>query len=64
MRKHIVISSGSLKIGGVERLLIEYLNNVDEKRYKVTLILMSDFGEKNVLKDELNENINVKYLQK
>ena len=63
MRKHIVISSGSLKIGGVERLLIEYLNNVDEKRYKVTLILMSDFGEKNVLKDELNENINVKYLK-
>lgn len=63
MRKHIVISSGSLKIGGVERLLIEYLNNIDEKKYKVTLILMSDFGQKNILKDELNNNINIKYLK-
>ena len=63
MRKHILISSGSLKIGGVERLLIEYLNNIDKKRFKITLILMSDFGEKAILKNELNNDINVKYLK-
>lgn len=63
MKKHILISSGSLKIGGVERLLIEYLNNIDKDKYEITLILMSDFGEKSVLKSELNDNVVVKYLK-
>ena len=30
MKKHILIASGGLKVGGVERTLIEYLNNIDK----------------------------------
>ena len=45
MKKHILFLSGGLKIGGVERVLVEYLNNIDKEKYKITLFLMSDFGK-------------------
>ena len=63
MKKHILFLSGGLKIGGVERVLIEYLNNIDREKYKITLFLMSDFGKEAVLRDELNEEIEVKYIK-
>ena len=30
MKKHILFSSGSLKMGGLERVLVEYLNKIDK----------------------------------
>ena len=63
MRKHILFLSGGLKIGGVERILVEYLNNIDQDKYDITLFLMSDFGEDAVLKYELNNNIDVRYIK-
>ncbi len=63
MKKHILFLSGGLKIGGVERVLIEYLNNIDREKYKITLFLMSDFGKEAVLRNELNEDIEVKYIK-
>ena len=43
MRKHILFLSGGLKIGGVERVLVEYLHNIDQDKYDLTLFLMSAF---------------------
>ena len=63
MRKHILFLSGGLKIGGVERILVEYLNNIDQDKYDITLFLMSDFGEDAILKHELNNNIDVRYIK-
>ena len=63
MKKHILFLSGGLKIGGVERILVEYLNNIDKEKYDVTLFLMSDFGEKAVLKQEVSKEINIRYIK-
>ena len=59
MKKHILFLSGGLKIGGVERVLIEYLNNIDREKYKITLFLMSDFGSDAVLEPELKKDIQI-----
>lgn len=63
MKKHILFLSGGLKIGGVERVLIEYLNNIDREKYKITLFLMSDFGSDAVLEPELKKDIQIKYIK-
>ena len=63
MKKHILFLSGGLKIGGVERVLIEYLNNIDREKYEITLFLMSDFGPDAVLEPELNKDIQIKYIK-
>ncbi len=63
MRKHILFLSGGLKIGGVERALIEYINNIDQQKYEITLFLMSDFGPDAVLESELKKSIKIKYIK-
>ena len=43
-KKKLLISSGGLKIGGLERLLVEYINFIEiDGVYEVELFLMSDF---------------------
>ncbi|MGD6815516.1 glycosyltransferase [Metabacillus sp. 84] len=45
MKKHILISSFDLAIGGVERSLIGLLNSIDYSRYDVDLLLFKQEGE-------------------
>ena len=47
----------------MERVLIEYLNNIDREKYEITLFLMSDFGPDAVLEPELNKDIQIKYIK-
>ena len=44
-KKTILISSGTFEMGGVEKVLVEYLNLIDLDRYKVILFMDSDLGE-------------------
>ena len=62
-KKHLLITSGGFKIGGAERVLLEYLRNINREYFEISLFLMSDFGELAVLKNEIPKDINVKYLK-
>lgn len=45
MKKKILFTAHSLIIGGIETSLINLLNNLDEKKYDITLILQKKEGE-------------------
>ncbi|MFE4350596.1 glycosyltransferase [Peribacillus butanolivorans] len=54
MKKRILFVAGTLRVGGIERSLINLLNSIDYKDYEVHLFLYSNTGE--YLKD-LPENV-------
>ena len=63
-KKRILISCSGLRIGGLEKLLVEYANFISKDNiYDVTLFLMSDFGVENTLIDSVDEKIEVKYIK-
>lgn len=57
MKKKIVFFMTTMHIGGIEKALIELLNNIDYERYDVTLFLEKDEGE---LLDFINKKVHVK----
>ena len=61
MKKHILFSSGSLRMGGLERVLVEYLNGIDKQNYKVTLFILSDFGDQDIFKKDIPEHIDIRF---
>ena len=61
--KTIVISSWTFVMGGLEKVLVEYLNLIDLNKYKVILFMDSDFGELNILEKEVPTNIEIIYLK-
>ena len=63
MKKKILILSGGLKIGGVEKVLIEYVNNIDKEKYEVFLLIMSEFPSHLTLTKFLKKDINIEYLK-
>ncbi|MDR2879192.1 MAG: glycosyltransferase [Fusobacteriales bacterium] len=63
MKKHILFSSGSLRMGGLERILVEYLNKIDKDRYKITLFILSDFGKLDVFRKDISEHIDIRFLK-
>lgn len=63
MKKHILFSSGSLRMGGLERVLVEYLNEIDKNNYKITLFILSDFGKLDVFKKDIPKCIDIRFLK-
>ena len=57
MKKKILFLIHDLNCGGAEKVLIDLVNNLDCKKYDITVQTLFDFG---VLKDKLNSNINYK----
>lgn len=57
--KYILFSLEHLHCGGVERCLIELLNNIDYNKYKVDLLLFNEVGD---LIKEVNDNVEIKYV--
>lgn len=63
MRKNLVIRSGSLRMGGLERVLIEMLQNLDKNRYNISLIIEDDSGKENVFLDQVPKGIDIYFLK-
>ena len=63
-KEKILISCGGLRIGGMEKLLVEYANFIcKDGIYDVILFLMSDLGVENTLIDSVDDKIEVKYIK-
>ena len=64
MKKKIVIYNGQLYMGGIERVLINYLEKLaKEPELDITLIIKENIPEKNVFASEIPKNIRVKYIK-
>ncbi|MGL5376901.1 MAG: glycosyltransferase [Cetobacterium sp.] len=61
--KNLVIRSGSLRMGGLERVLIEVIQNINLKKYKLSLIIEDDSAEDNVFLESIPENIDLYFLK-
>lgn len=60
MKKKILFTAYSLDVGGIEKSLVNLLNNINYDKYEVTLILEKKEG---IFLDKLNENVILKELK-
>lgn len=63
MKKNLVVRSGSLRMGGLERVLIEMLQNLDKNRYNISLIIEDDSGKENIFLDQVPKGIDIYFLK-
>lgn len=63
MKKNVIIRSGSLRMGGLERVLIEVLQNIDKKKYNLTLVIDDDCGEDNIFEKDIPKEISYYFLK-
>lgn len=63
MKKNVIIRSGSLRMGGLERVLIEVLQNIDKKKYNLTLVIDDDCGEDNIFEKDIPKEIPYYFLK-
>jgi hypothetical protein len=63
MKKTIVFRSGSLTMGGLERILIEVLQNIDKEKYNVVAIIENDLGDENIFLKDVPKEIMVYFLK-
>ena len=61
--KNIIIRSGSLRMGGLERVLIEVLQTIDKKKYNITLVIDDDCGEGNIFEKDIPKEISYYFLK-
>ncbi|MEG2256384.1 MAG: hypothetical protein RSC21_06250 [Cetobacterium sp.] len=62
--KNLVIRSGSLRMGGLERVLIDTLSLLDTSKYKVSLIIEDDCEEQNIFQNDVPKDIQIYIIKK
>ncbi len=60
MKKKLLFTAYNLGLGGIEKALINLLDNIDYEKYEVTLILEKKEGE---FLDNINKNVIVKEIK-
>ena len=60
---NLVIRSGSLRMGGLERVLIEMLQNLDTQKYNISLIIEDNSGSEMVFLNEVPKEIDIYFLK-
>ena len=63
MKKKIIFRSGSLRLGGLERVLIEVLQTIDKEKYNITLVIDDDCGEGNIFEKDIPKDIPYYFLK-
>ena len=61
--KTIVISSGDLTMGGLQKILVEYLKLIDKNKYKIVLLITNDYGKKNLFLEEIPKNVEIQFVR-
>ena len=62
MRKKLLIHNGNISIGGQEKMLMEFLNILDSKKYEVLLLIEENNGERNDYLDRIPKWVDCKFL--
>ena len=63
MKKKVVFRSGSLRMGGLERILIEVLQTIDRDRYDIYLLIEDDCGKENIFEKDIPEGMKYFFLK-
>lgn len=61
-KKKVIFSSGSLRMGGLERVLIEVLQNIDKKSMQIQLVINDNAGDENIFKKDIPSEIPIHFL--
>ena len=61
--KTIVISSGDLTMGGLQKVLVEYLKLIDKNKYRIVLLIANDYGKKNLFLEEIPKNVEIQFVR-
>ena len=59
----IVISSGDLTMGGLQKVLVEYLKLIDKNKYRIVLLIANDYGKKNLFLEEIPKNVEIQFVR-
>ena len=59
--KKLAIFQSDLNIGGIQKSCVNFVNNIDHKKYEVDLYLVE---KENIFLKDINSNINIKYIKK
>ena len=62
-KKKILFYNGSLRMGGIERVLIEVLQNLDLNKYEIDLVIEDGIRSLNVFEKDIPESIKLYYLK-
>ncbi|WP_339980561.1 hypothetical protein [Fusobacterium necrophorum] len=62
MKKRILFRSGSLGMGGLEKVLVQTLQILSSSEWDISLLLTHDEKEKNILEKEIPKNISYSFL--
>lgn len=63
MKKNVIFRSGSLRMGGLERVLIEVLQTINKEKYNISLIIDDDCGEDNIFEKDIPKEIKYYFLK-
>lgn len=63
MKKKIIFHNGSLRMGGIERVLVEVLQNIDLKKFEIELLIEDEFKEENIFEKDIPKEIKIIYLR-
>ncbi len=63
MKKKVIFRSGSLRMGGLERILIEVLQNINKKKYEIILVIDDDCGKENIFEKDIPKEIKYYFLK-
>ncbi len=62
-RRKVVFYNGSLRMGGIERVLIEVLKHIDREKYEISLVIEDGLLSENVFEKEVPAEIPITYLK-
>ena len=63
MKKKVIFRSGSLRMGGLERVLIEVLQTIDREKFDIYLVIDDDCGEENIFEKDIPKDIKYFFLK-
>lgn len=63
MKKKVVFRSGSLRMGGLERVLIEVLQTINKEKYDISLVIDDECGEEDIFKKDIPNEIDYYFLK-
>ncbi len=64
MKKEICFYINSFVVGGIEKVLLQYLKNIDKKNFEVTLLIGFKLDELEKLKSEIPKEVKIEYILK
>lgn len=63
MKKKVLFYNGSLRMGGIERVMVEVLQNLNEENYEIDLLIEDGVKKLNIFEKDIPKNIKLYYLK-